>query len=102
MQGLIAADEVKQFEYVQSDFKTVSEYGIHQLDVTLIRPTNYTNDGYPIKTRIGVIRSNTLTQIGTLVQIKKIYILILRWKGSILNIAIRSTVLAISSRVSVF
>jgi len=40
---------------------------VQQLDVTLIRPTNYTDDGYPIKTRIGVIRSNTLTQIGTLV-----------------------------------
>jgi hypothetical protein len=36
--------------------------------VTLIHPTNYTDDGYPIKTRIGVIRSNTLTQIGTLVR----------------------------------
>jgi len=45
-----------------------SEYGIKGLDVTLIRPTNYTDDGYPIKTRIGVIRSNTLTQIGTLVR----------------------------------
>ena len=49
------------------DFQTALEYGIHELDVTLIRPTNYTDDGYPIKTRIGVIRSNTLTQIGTLV-----------------------------------
>jgi hypothetical protein len=37
------------------------------LDVTLIRPTNYTDDGYPIKTRVGVIRSNTLSQLGTLV-----------------------------------
>jgi hypothetical protein len=41
---------------------------IHEVDITLIRATNYTDDGYPIKTRIGVIRSNTLTQIGTLVQ----------------------------------
>jgi radical SAM superfamily enzyme YgiQ (UPF0313 family) len=40
---------------------------VSELDVTLIRPTNYTDDGYPIKTRIGVIRSNTLTQIGALV-----------------------------------
>jgi len=40
--------------------------GIKELDITLIRPTNYTDDGYPIQTRIGVIRSNTLTQMGTL------------------------------------
>lgn len=40
--------------------------GAHELDITLIRPTNYTDDGYPIKMRIGVIRSNTLTQMGTL------------------------------------
>ena len=46
----------------------LSDYGVRQLDVTLIRPTNYTDDGYPIKTRIGVIRSNTLTQVGTLVR----------------------------------
>ena len=46
--------------------QTASEYGVQQLDVTLIRPTNYTDDGYLIKTRIGVTRSNTLTQIGTL------------------------------------
>ncbi len=41
-------------------------YGTEELDITLIRPTNYTDDGYPIQTRIGVIRSNTLTQMGTL------------------------------------
>jgi hypothetical protein len=46
----------------------LSEYGVRKLDVTLIRPTNYTDDGYPIKTRVGVIRSNTLTQVGTLVR----------------------------------
>jgi hypothetical protein len=40
--------------------------GIKELDITLIRPTNYTDDGYPIQTRIGIIRSNTLTQMGTL------------------------------------
>ena len=45
----------------------MKESGNEELDVTLIRPTNYTDDGYPIKTRIGVIRSNTLTQLGTLV-----------------------------------
>ena len=40
--------------------------GIRELDITLIRPTNYTDDGYPIQMRVGVIRSNTLTQMGTL------------------------------------
>jgi hypothetical protein len=39
---------------------------VRQLDITLIRPTNYTDDGYPIKTRICVIRSNTLTQMSAL------------------------------------
>jgi hypothetical protein len=52
---------------VQTDFETAPAYGASELDVTLIRPTNYTDDGYPVKTRIGVIRSNTLTQIGALV-----------------------------------
>ena len=55
-------------EDIRTDCHTASECGVQQLDVTLIRPTNYTDDGYPIKTRIGVIRSNTLTQIGTLVR----------------------------------
>ncbi|MFH0991329.1 MAG: radical SAM protein [bacterium] len=68
MRGLIAVDELKRLEDTHADFQTATEYGIRELDVTLIRPTNYTDDGYPIKTRIGVIRSNTLTQIGTLVQ----------------------------------
>lgn len=40
--------------------------GVRELDMTLIRPTNYTDDGYPIQMRVGVIRSNTLTQMGTL------------------------------------
>ncbi|HEX9022423.1 MAG TPA: radical SAM protein [Geobacteraceae bacterium] len=40
--------------------------GVRSLDITLIRPTNYTDDGYPIQMRIGVIRSNTLTQMGAL------------------------------------
>jgi radical SAM superfamily enzyme YgiQ (UPF0313 family) len=42
--------------------------GISELDITLIRATNYTDDGYPIQMRVGVIRSNTLTQMGTLVR----------------------------------
>jgi hypothetical protein len=40
--------------------------GVRELDITVIRPTNYTDDGYPIRMRVGVIRSNTLTQMGTL------------------------------------
>jgi hypothetical protein len=45
---------------------TAASMGVRELDLTLIRPTNYTDNGYPIRTRIGVIRSNTLTQMGTL------------------------------------
>jgi radical SAM superfamily enzyme YgiQ (UPF0313 family) len=45
---------------------TARACGVSALDITLIRPTNYTDDGYPIRMRIGVIRSNTLTQMGTL------------------------------------
>src|SRR5271169_2496727 len=45
---------------------TALAYGVRELDITLIRPTNYTDDGYPIQMRVGVIRSNTLTQMGTL------------------------------------
>ena len=48
------------------DLKTVSAYGIREIDITLIRATNYTDDGYPIKMRINVIRSNTLTQMAAL------------------------------------
>jgi Radical SAM superfamily len=55
-------------EDIRTDCQRASDCGVQQLDVTLIRPTNYSDDGYPIKTRIGVIRSNTLTQIGTLVR----------------------------------
>jgi hypothetical protein len=47
---------------------TAAACGIDELDITLIRATNYTDDGYPITMRIGVIRSNTLTQMGTLVR----------------------------------
>ena len=45
---------------------TAAAYGVRELDITLIRATNYTDDGYPITMRVGVIRSNTLTQMGTL------------------------------------
>jgi radical SAM superfamily enzyme YgiQ (UPF0313 family) len=45
---------------------TACDSGIRELDITLVRPTNYTDDGYPIRMRVGVIRSNTLTQMGTL------------------------------------
>jgi hypothetical protein len=61
-------NSIDRIEDSRIDSQTASECGVQQLDVTLIRPTNYTDDGYPIKTRIGVIRSNTLTQIGTLVR----------------------------------
>ncbi|MBI1808090.1 MAG: radical SAM protein [Ignavibacteria bacterium] len=57
MQRVTAVDEASSWP---------SAYGEQKLDITLIRATNYTDDGYPIKTRIGVIRSNTLTQMGTL------------------------------------
>jgi hypothetical protein len=68
MQEVGTVNKANPIENVQSNLKSAPEYGIRELDVTLIRPTNYTDDGYPIKTRIGVIRSNTLTQIGTLVR----------------------------------
>lgn len=66
MEKLTTITEADCFEDERTDFRTAAEYGVRQLSVTLIRPTNYTDDGYPIKTRIGVIRSNTLTQMGTL------------------------------------
>src|SRR5689334_17007532 len=47
---------------------TAAELGVRELSVTLVRATNYTDDGYPIRTRVGVIRSNTLTQMATLVR----------------------------------
>ena len=46
--------------------ETARSCGIRQLEITLIRATNYTDDGYPIQMKVGVIRSNTLTQMGTL------------------------------------
>ncbi|HLF20628.1 MAG TPA: radical SAM protein [Bacteroidota bacterium] len=48
------------------DFQTAAAHGLRELDVTLVRATNYTDDGYPIQARICVIRSNTLTQMATL------------------------------------
>ncbi len=48
--------------------ETALSSGVRELDITLIRATNYTDDGYPIRTRIGVIRSNSLTQMSTLVR----------------------------------
>ena len=47
---------------------TALDSGVRELDITLVRPTNYTDDGYPIQMRVGVIRSNTLTQMGALVR----------------------------------
>ena len=55
-----------QDDRIAVDRRTAVEYGVRELDIVLIRPTNYTDDGYPIRTRIGIIRSNTLTQMGTL------------------------------------
>ena len=46
--------------------ETARACGVRELDITLIRATNYTDDGYPITMKVGVIRSNTLTQMGTL------------------------------------
>jgi len=48
--------------------RTLAEFGIRELDVTLIRASNYTDDGYPIRALIGVVRSNTLTQMCALVE----------------------------------
>ncbi len=47
---------------------TALSAGVRELRITLIRATNYTDDGYPIRARVGVIRSNTLTQMATLVR----------------------------------
>lgn len=45
---------------------TAASHGVSELDVTLVRATNYADDGYPIKMKICVIRSNTLSQMATL------------------------------------
>ena len=68
VQEYMGVDESKRHDTIHAYVPRAAEYGIQELAVTLIRPTNYTDDGYPIKTRVGVIRSNTLTQIGTLVR----------------------------------
>ncbi|HTY37766.1 MAG TPA: radical SAM protein [Bacteroidota bacterium] len=77
------SDDLMGIDDSPADLQTLSDSGVHRLDVTLIRPTNYTDDGYPIKTRIGVIRSNTLTQIGSLVRDLETYPF---FKGVSLNI----------------
>ncbi|TLY29736.1 MAG: radical SAM protein [Ignavibacteria bacterium] len=66
MQSESAVEDLIQQPEISAPFRKASMYGVHELDLTLIRATNYTDDGYPIKTRVGVIRSNTLTQMGTL------------------------------------
>ncbi len=68
MQAFIPTIEEAQSDGMIGDRLSLADLGVRELDVTLIRPTNYSDDGYPVKTRIGVIRSNTLTQIGTLVR----------------------------------
>jgi radical SAM superfamily enzyme YgiQ (UPF0313 family) len=55
-------------EAIRDEKRTAGTYGVRELDITLVRATNYTDDGYPVTMRIGVIRSNTLTQMGTLVR----------------------------------
>lgn len=66
MQDALVAEAKGTPASVPSHDDTARAIGIRELDITLIRPTNYTDDGYPIKARVGVIRSNTLTQLGTL------------------------------------
>ena len=66
MQSESAVEDLIQQPEISAPFRKASMYGVQELDLTLIRATNYTDDGYPIKTRVGVIRSNTLTQMGTL------------------------------------
>ena len=61
MQGISLVDKI-----TTASRETALACGVRELDITLIRPTNYTDDGYPITMRVGVIRSNTLTQMGTL------------------------------------
>lgn len=66
MQRATGAEEKMPSAGLSYTLKTATVLGVRELDLILIRATNYTDDGYPIKTRIGVIRSNTLTQMGTL------------------------------------
>ena len=58
--------EAEMNEPVHGTGATALACGVRELDITLVRATNYTDDGYPIRTRVGIIRSNTLTQMGTL------------------------------------
>src|SRR6266446_5766774 len=66
MQQVIAVEELESQMGEAVNLDSTSAYGVHELDITLIRPTNYTDDGYPIRTRVGVIRSNTLMHMATL------------------------------------
>lgn len=66
MQPVSAATHIKSSDIQPNSIHTASSFGIRELDVTLVRATNYTDDGYPIKMRICVIRSNTLTQMAAL------------------------------------
>jgi len=66
MQSTTATDETLSLTEIPIHSDAAPALGVRELRLTLIRATNYTDDGYPIKTRIGVIRSNTLTQMGTL------------------------------------
>jgi hypothetical protein len=66
MEAVSVTNDVASPGKVSMQPETADALGIRELRITLIRATNYTDDGYPIKTRIGVIRSNTLTQMGTL------------------------------------
>ncbi|MBI4417245.1 MAG: radical SAM protein [Ignavibacteriales bacterium] len=66
MQQQYALGEVLEPAGSFNDGDTATSHGIRELDVTLIRATNYTDDGYPIKMKVCVIRSNTLTQMATL------------------------------------
>ena len=62
----VAVNETGRLIQTIAERESALACGVRELDITLIRPTNYTDDGYPIRTRVGVIRSNTLTQMGTL------------------------------------
>ena len=66
MERAVAVNETGRLIQTPAGPETARGCQVRELDITLIRPTNYTNDGYPIRTRVGVIRSNTLTQMGTL------------------------------------
>jgi len=66
MQRIEALVEGQLPTAVANDWNNAASRGIRELDVTLVRATNYTDDGYPIKMRINVIRSNTLTQMAAL------------------------------------